>query len=133
MVNNSNNNNDSDKFCVIFFFLELLNLIVLVVMVICINGICEISYCEQFLFKIDMLVNWVVELKLFVLINQVDYLCINYCRLFEGIKNKVFQFFRKNQYIKIRMWQFIDFCYVVLKLLVIMKIYFDFLLQFYIL
>lgn len=52
-----------------FFLLELLNLTVLVAMATCTNGTCETSYCEQPLSKIDMLVNWVVELKLSALIN----------------------------------------------------------------
>lgn len=52
-----------------FFFLLELNLTVLVAMATCTNGTCETSYCEQPLSKIDMLVNWVVELKLSALIN----------------------------------------------------------------
>lgn len=63
--------------CVIFL-LELLDLTVLVAMATCTNGTCETNYCEKLVSKIDMPVNCIVELKLSILMNKIDYLCINY-------------------------------------------------------
>lgn len=54
------------------FLLELLNLTVLVAMATCTDGTCETSYCEQPVSKIDMPVNWVVELKSSALMNKID-------------------------------------------------------------
>lgn len=57
-----------------FFLVELLNLTVLVAMATCTNGTCQTSYCEQPVSKIDMPVNWVVELKLPAPISKIDIL-----------------------------------------------------------
>lgn len=47
-------------------------------MATCTNGTCQMSYCEQPVSKVDIPVNWVVELKLPAPVSEIDYLSINY-------------------------------------------------------